>query len=436
MIYPTVRAVLVAAAGIPVALIVAASAPGRWWIALAWPVVLILVCLLDAMLTAGKAEAVLHLPENVSVGETIDIPLDLTVQAVQQPRSVQIAIGTSSLISVQDDGRFAVTLEDGRNRLLIPMTMLRRGQARFDGLWVRWAGPLGLMWKQSIVPVERHLAILPDIRPVYERGGQIFQRYAFEGMLAQAERGQGSDLDALTEFRAGMDRTSIDWKQSARHLKLLAKQYHSERNNQVIFAIDSGRQMCEPVGGMYRIDRAVSAMLLTAWVALKLGDRVALHAFDSRPRVASGLVSGSRAYRELQQLAAQIDYSGEETNYTFALTTLASRLTRRSLIVIFTEFADSISADFMVRAARRLTQTHLVLVIVLRDEELEGIAAKQPDTAEDITRAITASALLTERRIVLNSLQKIGVHVIESEHDRIVDRLVVGYTDLKRKNLL
>ena len=74
-------------------------------------------------------------------------------------------------------------------------------------------------------------------------------------------------------------------------------------------------------------------MLLTAWVALKLGDRVALHAFDSRPRIASGLVSGAAAFGELQRLAARIDYSGEETNYTHALTTLATRLTRRSMIV-------------------------------------------------------------------------------------------------------
>ena len=92
-----------------------------------------------------------------------------------------------------------------------------------------------------------------------------------------------------------------------------------------MFAIDSGRQMSEPVAGLPRVDRAVSAMLLTAWIALKLGDRVALHAFDSRPRLASGLISGAGAFAELQRLAADIDYSGEETNYTFALTTLADQ---------------------------------------------------------------------------------------------------------------
>src|SRR3546814_15041776 len=105
-------------------------------------------------------------------------------------------------------------------------------------------------------------------------------------------RGDGSDFDALVEFRAGMDRRAIDWKQSARHLKLHAKEFRTERNNQIVFAIDAGRQMTDPIAGLPRLDRAVSAVLQNAWVALKLGDRASLFAFDSRPRLASGFVPG------------------------------------------------------------------------------------------------------------------------------------------------
>ena len=102
-----------------------------------------------------------------------------------------------------------------------------------------------------------------------------------QGLIAQIDRGDGADFESLVEFRSGMDRRAIDWKQSARHMKLHAKEYRSRTQQQIVFAIDAGRQMTEPVAGLPRVDRAVSAMLLTAWVALKLGDRVALHAFDS-----------------------------------------------------------------------------------------------------------------------------------------------------------
>ena len=106
------------------------------------------------------------------------------------------------------------------------------------------------------------------------------------------------------------------------------------------------------------------------------------------------------------------------------------------MIVLFTEFTDPISAEFLTRAMRRLVETHLVLVVVLRDEELEDIAAREPETADDVTRAVTAAALLKERKVVISGLQHLGVHVIEAEYDRVGERLVQGYLDLKRRNLL
>ena len=104
--------------------------------------------------------------------------------------------------------------------------------------------------------------------------------------------------------------------------------------------------------------------------------------------------------------------------------------------MLFTEFTDLTSVDFLVRAARRIVQTHLLLVVVLRDEELEAISGAYPERPDDVTRAVTAAALLKDRRLALTRLQHLGVHLIESEHDRVGERLLAGYVDLKRRNLL
>src|SRR5689334_22949830 len=82
----------------------------------------------------------------------------------------------------------------GRGAVLVPLEMLRRGLARFERLWLRWTGPLGLMWQQATVSLEAAFPILPDLRPVHERGAAIFQRHAFEGLIAQMIRGEGSDF--------------------------------------------------------------------------------------------------------------------------------------------------------------------------------------------------------------------------------------------------
>ncbi len=437
MIYPTRTAIWTTAAGAPATLLVALLVPGRWYAALAWPIAVLLASLADALLGSRPAQAALRLdlPRTASVGAPVEAAAHVTI-AGAAPARAQLLLETGPLLEAEDDDGIWIDLTAGKASAAIPLRSVRRGTARIGQGWLRWKGPLGLVWKQRIIPLDATMAILPDIRPVHDRGAQIFQRHALQGLMAQVDRGDGADFDALVEFRSGMDRRAIDWKQSARHSKLHAKEFRSERNNQIVFAIDAGRQMSEPVAGLSRLDRVVSAMLLTAWVALKLGDRVALHAFDSRPRIASGLVSGAAAFGELQRLAARIDYSGEETNYTHALTTLATRLTRRSMIVLFTEFTDLTSAEFLVRAAGRLVETHLLLIVVLRDEELESILDRRPRNADDVTRAVTAAALLRDRLMVLTRLRHLGAHVIEAEHDRVADRLVQGYVDLKRRNLL
>jgi len=434
MIYPTRLAIAAAAAGAPVTLLVALLVPGRWYAALAWPAAVLLAALADALTGTrpARARARVEAPRHASVGADIEAALHV---ALPGETRAQFALQSDPALERGDEEAW-LELTGGTGSAIVPLRAARRGTARIDRVWLRWRGALGLVWKQRDIALDTAIAILPDIRPLHEKGARIFQRHALQGLMAQVDRGDGADFDALVEFRSGMDRRAIDWKQSARHYKLHAKEYRSERNNQIVFAIDSGRQMSEPVAGLSRLDRAVSAMLLTAWVALKLGDRVALNAFDSRPRIASGLVSGATAFGELQRLAAAIDYSGEETNYTHALTTLATRLTRRSMIVLFTEFTDLTSAEFLVRAAARLVETHLLIVMVLRDEELEAILNRRPESADDVTRAVTAAALLKDRLTVLTRLRHLGVHVIESEHDRAVDRLVEGYVDLKRRNLL
>ena len=437
MIYPTRGAVVAAAIGAPVALLVATMAPAVWYAGLAWPLAVLLLTALDAVTGGqpGQVDASITWPRTASVGEPVTGVIDVVFRHAA-PKVAQVAAATNALIAAGRDGRVAVPINGRSGSAALDFATLRRGVGRVDALWVRWKGGLGLVWKQRRVGVDATVRILPDVRPVHERGAQVFQRHALQGLLAQMDRGDGSDFESLVEFRAGMDRRAIDWKQSARHLSLRAKEYRSERNNQIVFAVDAGRQMSEPVAGLPRIDRAVAAMLLTAWVALKLGDRVALHAFDSRPRIASGSISGVRGFADLQRLAADIDYSTDETNYSFALATLSRRLSRRSMIVLFTEFTDSTAAEFMIRASARLVEKHLLLVVVLRDVELETICAARPATPADVTRAVTAAALLRDRLLVLTRLRHLGAHVIESEYDRVGDRLVQGYVDLKRRNLL
>jgi len=332
--------------------------------------------------------------------------------------------------------RTTARVRQGQAEATFELTPVRRGEGEIERIWARWRGPFGLMWKQIAEAPKRIIPITPNVAAVKDEAIRLFAREALFGLKTQLETGDGSEFHALRELVPGMDRRAVDWKQSARHGKLLVKEFRTERNHPVIFAIDTGRLMCEPLLGVPRIDRAINAALLMAFVSLKLGDRVGFFGFDVKPRLFSGTVSGAHAFPFLQRIAARLDYSAEETNYTLGLTQLGAALERRALVVVFTDFADATSAELMLENVGRLLKRHLVLFVIFRDEELEAIARREPVDPEAVSRAVTAEALLRERDLVIARLVRMGAHIVDAPAASVGTALLSSYIDLKRRDLL
>ena len=437
MIYPRGLSVLIAAAVAPPALLAGVLLPGYWFVGLAALLFLLVLMALDAALGARLRDATLEFEGPAAVGVGAGFALDVSVRFARAgPPHCEVALDAGALLETPEGPVRQVAIEAGEGFAQIPLVACRRGTARLERVWLRWGGPLGLVWKQKRVVLGEDVLVVPDIAAVRDKSAQLLHRDAMHGLVAQMQLGEGAEFESLAEFHPGMDKRAIDWKQSARHTTLLAKEYRPERNHNNIIALDAGRRRSEPLGGLPKIDRAVSAALLTAYVALKDGDRVSLFGFDSHPRVAAKPVSGPRAFAQLQQVAASIDYSDRETNYTLALATLTTGLTRRSLIVIFTDFADTASAELMLRAVGALLSPHLVLFLLFRDEEMEALAGAEPQEPGDVVKAVTAAALLRQRRLVVHRLRRMGIHVVEAARDEAGPALVRAYVDLKRRNAL
>jgi len=436
LIYPSGRAVWAGAAGAIPAFLIALALPSLWYLGLLWICVLLAFLAVDAAAGRGRASlnATIHAPPQVSVGGQFTV--NVTARLSGRPRAVQARLGHDERLAPLGGTGGALAAEAGSASLDLKFQALRRGMARFDRLWVRWRGPFGLVWNQVVLPMDSKVAVLPNVSSARDEAITLLQRQALPDGHAQRRAGQGREFEALKDYQPGMGRRMIDWKRSARHGRLLAREFRIEENNNIVLAIDSGRLMCEPVDGVPKVDRAVTAALLSAFIALKGGDLVSLFSFDATPRVSSGAVRGSPSFTMIQKRAAEIDYSSEETNFTLALTTLAAKLDRRSLVIVFTDFVDPISAELMLRTVGRLTERHLVLFMLMKDVELETLADMQPAKPEDVARAVTAGGLLRERQVVIGRLRLLGAHVIEADHQRLGPALVERYIQLKEENLL
>ena len=437
MIYPTSRAIIIAALGMPLSLIAALGNQRLWLIGVAWLVLVIGLVVADALLGAWRSELKLEplVPVTLAMGPGGQAFVTARFEGKSSPAEIEFVLDANSFIDVNPRKR-TLPLIDRAGRTSFKLDPLRRGAGELTDLWVRWRGPLGLVWKQSIETLSCQVPIVPNIQGVKEEALRLFQRNALFGLNVQRDIGDGAEFHALAEFRAGMDRRTIDWKQTAKHAKLFAKEFRTEKNQQIVIALDTGRLMCEPLAGQPRLDRALHAGLLLAYAALKLGDRVGLFAFDAKPRLSSGTVSGAKSFPVLQRLAARIDYSNDETNFTLGLTQLSGELERRSLVVVFTDFADATSAELMIENTARLLRTHLVLFVVFRDEELEAMVDKEPVEAKDVSRAVIADALLRERDVVTTRLRRLGAEIVDAPAEAAGINLLNAYLDLKRRNVL
>ncbi|HEX3463416.1 MAG TPA: DUF58 domain-containing protein [Candidatus Elarobacter sp.] len=437
MIRPTRRAVLLFAALLPVpwALIVANTA--LWPFAFEATLLVLIAAATDAVLAYPRRllHAELIVPAAAFVGEPFEAALALATGARRAPARFEVALDASG------DAHPALARErffvNGRaERTPVEIVPRRRGIVRLDALWLRWEGPLGLVEQMRVFELGREVKVMPSIHASRTAAFELATRDAVLGMKTQTQKGEGSEFEALREHVPGMDVRFVDWKHSARHRKLVSKEFRAERNHPVVLAYDTGYLMREPIGGLARLDHSINAGLLLGWLALRTGDLVGAYSFGARPGRLVAPARGIGRFRHLQHVSADLEYGTDETNFTLGLTTLYARLDRRSLIVLFTDFADTVTAELLVRNAERLARRHLVVFVALRDPLLADLFAAAPEDVRGVASAVIAYDLLRDRRVVLERLQRLGVHCLDVPASRLSIALINRYLLIKQRDLL
>lgn len=434
---PTVRSILIAASGLVLALLPALVDGSLWGFWIVFCCALLLAIAFDAFLSpfASDVRMELSAPATVYIGE--DAAADLRVRVRGAPaRPVDVTLDLSDLLAPVDAVRGMVPEEGLLARF--PLVARRRGAAELERAWVRLRGPLGLVERTIRRPLAHTVTIVPNVMPT-RRAALRFRndRSHQAGARVERYRGDGTEFDSLREFVVGDEPRSIHWRATARHRTLLTRHHRAERNHQVFVALDTGHLMSEALaGGIPRIDHAVSAALLLAFVGLKTGDRVGLYSFGANAGRFSPAEGGMRHHRALLDWTSRIEYTDEETNFTLGLTVLAQKLRRRSLVVVLTDFVDTVTAELMTRNLGRLARKHVVVFTSLRDPQLRELSRAAPDNIAALNRSVVAGSYLRERDVVLRRLERLGLFTIDAEPGEIGTELINRYLDVKRRELV
>src|SRR5260370_17679285 len=195
----------------------------------------------------------------------------------------------------------------------------------------------GWLIRQVRIKADEPAAVYPDVLAIkrYElmlrRGMRIMM-----GLRRARPPGATTAFAGLRDYVPGDDVRRINWKATARRDSPVVMEVEAERGQEAIIALDCGRLMTAPAGVLTKLDHAVNAALLLAWVAQNQGDRVGMMTFSDGVRRFAPPQRGPAQISRLNRMLYEVQPEYTEPDFAEAFTYLAHRVTRRSLALLLT----------------------------------------------------------------------------------------------------
>lgn len=314
----------------------------------------------------------------------------------------------------------------------------RRGRHAFGPVWVRLAGPLGLVEAQRVVECPGTIEVLPETfasrdELIKETGAAVL---LLDRTLRSREMGAGTEFVSLLPFRDGDDPRRIDWRATARHGAPVVRRFQIEKHRDVIIALDRGRLMGAATGTGTKLDGTVDSALNLARVVLQGGDRCGLVSFDDRIRGYLPPVAGPRALSRLVETAAPLTCDYRETDFQSLFAELQRRVTKRCLVVVLTDIGDLEASRTQVAALARLARRHLLLLAAVRTPLLRRVTRTPAEDLAAGARQAVAFGLLRDRGRALAALERDGIHVLDVEPGQLTLPLINRFVELRGRNVL
>jgi uncharacterized protein (DUF58 family) len=313
----------------------------------------------------------------------------------------------------------------------------RRGQFRFGRIFLRRRSRLSLwtLWDERLL--DDPVRVYPDIQAVHAIELLARQnRLAAAGVRLSRIRGRGNEFDRLREYRREDEFRSIDWRATAKHQTLISREYVVERNQSIIFVLDCGRSMCNELDGVTHFDRALNAVILLSYVALRQGDTVGVLACSNRVERWVPPVRGASAIQTLIRQTYDLEPTYDASDYSLMVEELRRRHRKRSLVVFVTHALDEVHMRSIARHVRQIRSPHLVLGAFVRNVPLHEKLETIPRTDLEAFQVAAAAEMIAAQTLQIVQLEKSGVLVVDTLPENLSSQLISQYLEIKARHLL
>jgi uncharacterized protein (DUF58 family) len=171
------------------------------------------------------------------------------------------------------------------------------------------------------------------------------------------------------EYVPGDDPKHVDWRVYFNRDKYFVKQYELETNFVCHFVLDVSASMRYGEGREQKLLYAAQMAVMLGYSVVRQSDKAALATFDDRVR---GFVAPSNSMDQIVRMTHHLDEIDpvEKTNMADCLNEIATRLGRREIVMVFSDFFTDLDALEAVLQRLRYQKHEVVLFQIMHHDEL------------------------------------------------------------------
>lgn len=310
-----------------------------------------------------------------------------------------------------------------------------RGDDQFGAIEQMFFSRLGLWHIIKKQEATKPVKVLPDFAQIMGAGITNLERWMnLLGAKKMPRKGLGQDFHQLREYRDEDTFRQIDWKATARKQSLVSREYQDERDQQIVFLLDCGRNMRAKDGDVSHFDCALNAMLLLTYTALRHGDSVGVLTFSNEtPRfIRPG--KGTAQLGHIVHGLYDVVPTTRTSDYAQAADVLLSQQRRRALVIVLTNLSNEGEME-LLSSLKHISRRHRLLIASLKEEVLDRVSQTP---VHDFDGALSYAGAISYLRDMNALYQKLHTHKVPfmSTHPReFGGELISQYLKFKRDGL-
>lgn len=312
-----------------------------------------------------------------------------------------------------------------------------RGEYHFGRLNVYVSSPLRLVARRYIFNSGQMVPTYPSFIQLRKYTLMAFSNRLFEYGLKKIRRiGNTMEFEHIKDYIPGDDIRTINWKATAKRSQLMVNQFQDERSQNVYMAIDKGRVMKMPFNGLSLLDYAINSTLVLANVILKKQDKAGMFAFS---RTIENRVAADRRSAQMQKILEtlyNIKTDFFESDYGRLYADVKTSVNQRSLILLYTNFETLDGLYRQLPYLKAIAKSHLLVVIFFENTELTALIQKKAENIQEIYDKVIAEKFSFEKRLIVNELQKYGIHSVLTNPDDLTIDSINKYLEIKARGIL